>query len=562
MKALRLLSGIVAALGLAIALNLLAIRHDPFDTTFAVAGSVAAIAGTIWLVMTVILMAGTASRRRNLAGLNSILASVIFLAICIVIYAIARRWDRSWDLTQEGRQELAPQTIQVLENLKDDVTVFGLFTKTGDRELDVAREKTQRFLERCQKHTAYLKVEFIDPQKELTRLKAMGLTYADPRGTVVIRKDTGGPNPPQRSISFAGPQPRLEEREFTNALINVVQETKPTIGFLIGHGEKDITKPESANMKQFLESEGYAVKSILIDVSNGSIPGDPAILVINALGWDERTTSVYSQKEIEALDAFVSNGGRLFILVEPEYSEVRRPLFTWLDQRFGIVVGEDLLVSGVNERLGELSLVPDSAVAGVFENVDLPESTEFHGCFDQSHPITKGFNKRIDLLAARSVSIVDKLPDGVTAQRILRTLPYTYAEKDMNLLADRKPPTQDADEPVGSIGVAVAATLSTDKPIGDTGKTRDARIVVIGDGDFLGNETIINGGNLNLMLNTFAWLSEREELIAIRPRLAQNLPIQLSDADERRIAWISTLGVLHLVVIAGLIVFLLRRKYQ
>lgn len=562
MKALRVLFGIVAILALAVALNLIAVRRDLFDTTVIVTGGGALVAGAIWLVMTVVLMAGSTVRRRNLAGINSVIASAIFLAICIVLYAMARRWDKSWDLTKEGRQELAPQTIQVLETLKDDVIVFGLFTRTGERELDVAREKTLRFLERCQKHTARLKVEFIDPQQELERLKAMGLTYADPRGTVVIRKDTGGPSPPQRSISFAGPQPRLEEREFTNALINVVQETKPTIGFLIGHGERDITKPESAIMRQFLESEGYSVKSAIINTSDGSIPGDFAILAINGLGWDQRAGGVYSAKEIEALDAFVNDGGRMFIMLEPESAPLRRPLFIWLEQRFGIVVGDDLLVSGVNERLGEISLVPDSAVAGVFESVDLPDTKDFHGCFDQSHPITKGFNKRIDLLAARSVSVADKYPDGVTAQRILRTLPYTYAEKDMNLLAEGKRPTQDADEQVGSIGVAVAATLKTNRAIGDSGETRDARIVVIGDSDFLGNESIINGGNLNLMLNSMAWLSEREELIAIRPRLAQNLPIKLSDADERRIAWIATLGVLHLVVIAGLIVFLFRRKYQ
>jgi ABC-type uncharacterized transport system involved in gliding motility auxiliary subunit len=563
MKVLRIIVGLAAIIMFGVALNLLAVRRDLFDATVVTTGAIAVIAAILWLVLTVVLMAGSTVRRRNLAGLSSLLGSLIFLAICIVLYAMALRWDQSWDLTQEGRQELAPQTIQVLENLDDDVLVLGLFiTNTGAGELDVAREKTQRFLERCQQFTPHLKVEFIDPQQELARLKAMNLTFADPQGTVVIRKVTEDANPPQRTIPFTGPQPRLEERDFTNALINVVQDTKPAIGFLIGHGEKDITKPECANMKQFLESEGYAVKSAVINVADGTISGDFAILAINGLGANQGAGAVYSPREIEALDVFVNEGGRLFILLDPQYASARRPLFEWLEKRFGIVVGEDLLISGVNERLGEVSLVPDSAVPTVFQSKDLPDTMEFHGCFSSDNPITRNFDKRIDLLAARSVSIAEDKPANVTAHRILRTLPYTWAEKDMALLAEGKQPVQDDDELLGSYGVAVAASMKTDRPIGDTGHTRDACAVVIGDSDFLSNETILNGGNLNLMLNTMAWLSAREELIAIRPRVAENLPIGLSDADERRIAWISTLGVLHLVVIAGVVVFLFRRKYQ
>lgn len=562
MKVLRILLGVAAVVLLAIALNLLAVRRDLFDSTVLTTGGVAIAAGVLWLVTTIVQMAGSSVRRRNLAGLSSVLGSVLFLAICVVLYALARQWDQSWDLTQEGRQELAPQTIQVLENLHDDILVLGLFTNTGAREVVVAEEKTRLFLERCQKHTPYLKVEFIDPQKELARLKAMNLTFADPQGTVVIRKDTGDANPPQRTIPFKGPQPRLEEREFTNALINVIQETKPTIGFLIGHGEKDITKPECANMKQFLESEGYAVESAVIDVSQGTISGDFAILAVNGLGAKQGAGGTYSPREIEALDNFINDGGRLFVLVDPQYATARRPLFDWLEQRFGVVVGEDLLISGINERLGEVSLVPDSAVSTVFQKSDIPDTMEFHGCFSTESPITKNFDKRIDLLAARTVSIAEDKPDTVTAHRILNTLPYAWAEKDMALLAEGKAPVQDADEPLGSYGVAVAASLKTERPIGDTGETRDARVVVVGDSDFLSNETILNGGNLNLMLNSMAWLSAREELIAIRPRVAENLPISLSDSDERRIGWIATLGVLHIVLLAGVVVFLFRRKYQ
>jgi hypothetical protein len=63
-------------------------------------------------------------------------------------------------------------------------------------------------------------------------------------------------------------------------------------------------------------------------------------------------------------------------------------------------------------------------------------------------------------------------------------------------------------------------------------------------------------------MNVMAWLSENEELIAIRPTGLENRPILLADRDERAIVWIATLGVAQAVFLVGLIVFLFRRKYQ
>ncbi|MCC6486716.1 MAG: GldG family protein [Candidatus Hydrogenedentes bacterium] len=558
MKTLRTIFGAIALLAFILAVNILTIRQDPAETLVLVLGGTTVLSGIAWLVLSIVLMTGTAARRRNLAGLNNIIASVIFLAICIVIYAFVRRWDKSWDLTQEGRRDLSPQTIQVLENLNVDVEVLGLFTNTGLREIDIAEDKTKRFLTECQKHTGHLKTQYIDPQRELARLQAMGLTFADPQGTVVIRCGTRN-----KTIPLSGPQPRLEEREFTNALINVIQESKPKIGFLTGHGERDVSKPEATAVKKLLESEGYAPEPVAIDTSTGSLPEGYAILVIN--GFQAGAGGDLHPQEIAALDAYINGGGRLLILVDPEFGSAagqRRTLFSWLEQRFGIVVGDDLLVSGVDQRLGQVSLMPDSAAVSTFQQYNLPDVPEFHGCFDQSNPITKNFSKRIDFLAARSVDIKNPLPEGVTASRILRTLPYAYAETNLDALRKGNRPSQDPGETMGSIGLGVAATLKTSVPIGDSGQTRDARAVVIGDSDFVSNQTVLEGGNLNLLLNSMAWLSEREELIAIRARGSEKQPIKLTQSDERRIAWISTLGVLHLVAAAGLITYLLRRKYQ
>ena len=111
--------------------------------------------------------------------------------------------------------------------------------------------------------------------------------------------------------------------------------------------------------------------------------------------------------------------------------------------------------------------------------------------------------------------------------------------------------------------MAVAVTAKTDFQIGASGQTRDARIVVVGDSDFASNGQVAAiPGNLNFILNIMAWLTENEELIAIRPTGKDDLPVMLSDFDQRLIAWVAVLGTVQTVIVAGFVVHLLRRKYQ
>ena len=71
---------------------------------------------------------------------------------------------------------------------------------------------------------------------------------------------------------------------------------------------------------------------------------------------------------------------------------------------------------------------------------------------------------------------------------------------------------------------------------------RDARVVVIGDWDLASNEGIDMASHSNLLLNTIAWLTESEELIAIRATGTEDPPVVLSPGEEKAVAWIAALA--------------------
>jgi ABC-type uncharacterized transport system involved in gliding motility auxiliary subunit len=107
-----------------------------------------------------------------------------------------------------------------------------------------------------------------------------------------------------------------------------------------------------------------------------------------------------------------------------------------------------------------------------------------------------------------------------------------------------------------SIGVAVEANpeKTAGKPI------QNVRIVVIGDSDFIANGQIGNLGNASFFLNIVNWLTNREKLIAIGPKIPEQTRVRLNAAQMNHILWFSLLGLPACSVLLGLGVWWRRRK--
>ena len=566
MRLLHTLSGLLAIAGLAAGLNVLVLKQTVFELSVVAPLALGAVAGAVWLVLALSSVTADATREgKALYGLNTIVTTILFVGICVVVYAFVLHWNKSWDLTQEGRRELADQTVQVLETLNKDVNVVGFFMQIDDELVRIAFDKTKRFLEQCQSHTQKLHVEFLDPQVDRPQLEAMNITHASTQGTIVIRC---GQN--QKVITLSGGSPRLEEREFTNALVNVMRDAQPKVCFLTGHGERSIDDQDprlgGSVLKQLLYGEAYRAERIAIAITHAEVPPDCDVLVINGLGLKGPQADLHPE-EIRAIQAFLDQGGRLLVLLDPwqrlagAYKQVEQ-LCPWLEGRYGIMVGSNMVVSPTSKWQVEVS-----SDTSLFDD-PLPDGsggvpTSFVGGLNGAHAITRNFDQRMLMSAARTVRLGKGLPDRVVGAELLRTTPDFFAETDLATLGASGKAVQNDGEEGGPLPMAVAVTAKTNFQVGDSGQTRDARIVVVGDSDFVSNgQLTVIPGNLNFILNALAWLTESEELIAIRSTGKEDPPIILSDFDERVLVYISVLGTVQAVVAAGLIVFLWRRKYQ
>jgi ABC-type uncharacterized transport system involved in gliding motility auxiliary subunit len=578
MKNLRTILGAASLAFIIISLNALVWSENPFTFWVYAPFGAGLLCGVLWFVMRVVASVRGAEGA-SLYGLNAVISSIVFLAICSTLYAFARRSEASWDLTREGRRQLSPQTVQVLQRLDRDVDIMCFFVKAGDNRTKLPQDKTRRFLELCQRETTRLKVEYFDAQldpEKLIELNRSGLFRTGGEiqsvtgvGTVVLRTGTR-----QREIPLSDVTQRLEERDFTNALLNVTLNANPKVYFLTGHGERKVTVAGPDGIQKlatWLNNESYQVENHIIMRDSPVIPDDCSVLVINRY-------SELHPHDTYALDAYVKRGGRLLVMVDPQMldpalqeANVHENMRPWLKSRFGVVVGMDLVISQASGVSMLTMLIPDfNQVEKLTKDYVMERDPygDFRGSFNGRHPITRGMDSSLVLDRVRSVTLDNPMPVGTGGMVLLRTTPDTWAETDFAALKQGQV-NPDPEDMAGPVSIAVAATFRTDEPTPDKSGVKEARIVVMGDTDLSANEVDTQGAygiklaaNSNLLLNMFAWLSEREDLIAIRATAEEDPPIFLTSSQERTIAWVASLGVVQLVALAGAAMYIMRRKYR
>jgi hypothetical protein len=185
-----------------------------------------------------------------------------------------------------------------------------------------------------------------------------------------------------------------------------------------------------------------------------------------------------------------------------------------------------------------------------------------------AHPISEGFRVMTAFPLARSVRPTEGGAGGRTAQPLVETSPQSWAETNLKSLAAGKVEFNgdqgDRQGPI-ALGAAVSAPAAEApaQPAGGNASPDapkpESRIVAMGDSDFAANNAIGIQGNQDFFLNSVNWLAQQENLIAIRPRDAQDRRITLTADQQQRIMLLSLLIIPGLVFAGGVYTWWRRR---
>jgi ABC-type uncharacterized transport system involved in gliding motility auxiliary subunit len=447
---------------------------------------------------------GLVTHRATRYGANTVVMVLLVLGVIGFVEALSARHSARLDLTENRRNSLSPQTIQLLKALKTDVNAVGFF-----RSDQPGKRVTEDLFKQYARYAgAKFTWKVVDPDRE----PAMARRYAvESYGTIVLETKTKS-----EKVTDG------EEEKLTNGLVKVTREGKRTIYLLQGHGEHEINNSERSGFteaKGALERSNYEVKPLVL-ARDGKIPDDAAVVI------DAGPRTELFAPELDALDAYVGRGGKLFAMVNPYQNE---GLKKWL-AKYGFDLGDNLVVEPS----------PIGRLFGVGPEVPIVQQYE-------PHPITRDMRGVMTLFPlTRSVEKARTLPQGTIVQTLARTSAQSWGETNREALqrGEAQPDPQDAKGPL-----AVAAVATKDK----------ARIVVYGTSAMASNQFINLQGNRDFFLNTVSWLAEEEDQISIRPRDVRQTPVFLS-AQQAQAVFLLPVVVLPALVLGGGIIAVVRRR--
>ena len=380
------------------------------------------------------------------------------------------------------------------------------------------RNRIQELVQRYRRHKPDIELGFVNPESVPDRVRELGITVD---GELIIEYD--GRSEHQQSHT---------EQAMTNALQRVARAGERRLVFITGHGERNPLAQANHDLGDWgkqLEQRGFRLRSLNL-AEHGAIAEQTSVLVI--AGPQVRLLP----GEVQIIQRYVENGGNLLWLADPGSLRGLGPLAEQLGLDFqpGTVVD------------------PTTQVFGI----DNPAMTLVTGY--PSHPLTQNFS--LVTLYPQAVGIQADPPQPWESRAFLTTSGHAWSETGELAGEVRFEEENDIGGPL-DVGVALTRNLS-DEDSGQAGgpEVRTQRVVVVGDGDFLSNAFMGNGGNLDMGLNIINWLASDDALIAIPAKVAPDLTLTLSKVQAAAIG-IGYLVALPLLLFgAGLFIWLRRRR--
>jgi len=421
----------------------------------------------------------------------------------LLIGWLGTRHNWVWDWSDNAQNSLSPGSVLILERLESPLKITAFVP--GEPRL---RRRITDIVERYRRHRPDISLTFVDPSRNPALTRKLGI-----RVSGEMRLEYQGRSELLREIS---------EQSFGDAIQRLLQADERWIVALEGHGERRLEGQVNHDMGLFgeqLRRKGYKIQAFNL-AAEALVPANTALLVIAS------PQHPYLESETRLLLDYIEAGGNLLWLTEPGAQQGLRPIAAAI----GMQVLPGTLVDANAASLGldapTMALVPR-----------YPE-----------HPATKSFDLTSLYPQAAAIETVESRDWKATP--LLNTLPNSWNETGTLQGEISRDPS--FGERSGPLSVGIAFTREY--------KGRQQRLMVIGDGDFLSNTFLGNGGNLDLGLNLVRWLTQEEKLMDIPSSISRDRTFNLSQAAGSFIGLVFLILLPAGLLLTGILVWWHRRK--
>jgi len=414
---------------------------------------------------------------------------VLFLMLVILLGYLASQYRFAKDITQANRNILTQGSVNVLKQMKAPINITVFATKDDASSGDNFRKGMLDFVARYQREKKDIHLTFINPSIEPKLAQDAGIKND---GEVIVEY--------QKRIEHITPP--IAEQEMTNLLVRLSRTNQQAVMYLDGHGERNLLGVKNHDIGEFgkqLEAKGFKFANPDLTIAP-AVPSNGAMLVIASPQVD------VSDIEAKKIKAYLEAGGNLLWLLDDDNLRGLKDVADYL----GLQVSTGIAMDMASAQYGADARVSFASLYG-------------------EHPITTNFMLRTLFPEAHEVMAHGNDDNGWKVSNLVEVAPNGWLVSK-KLAKDEKPVFNEKQDKRGPINIGVALERTYGK--------KGQRIVVMGNGNFLSNTFITNGGNLDLGVNIVNWLAGDDKLITIQPMPLKDINITIPDTDiSRIIAW-------------------------
>jgi ABC-type uncharacterized transport system involved in gliding motility auxiliary subunit len=463
------------------------------------------------------------NRRTHLEiRLQNLLFSLLFLVAVGLLAWLSTRYTAQYDWTASHRHTLSDASRKVLGLLQGPVTVTAYA-----RESQTVRQNIRDVVGLYSQTKRDLTLAFVNPDTQPDKVRELGITMD---GELIVEYQGR-----TEKVQDAG------ETALTNALQRLASAKERHVVFLEGNGERSPKGQANHDLGQFageLERRGITI-SMVNPAVTPTIPDNTDLLVLAG------PRAKLLPGAIATIENYVKAGGNLWWLADPGELHGLGPLAALLGMEFvpGVVVDASSQVLGLDDVTYALvAEYPIHPITSNFQAMTLfPSAVALHssgaGQF-QSEPLLATLSRswtETGPIEGKIKFDADKgerqgpLQIGYALTRSINPPPVPATES--------KPvPPKAGGTKRQAPGQPGEAKAVEPPPKPDPVKPAQQRIVVLGDGDFLSNSFLGNGGNLDLGVNIVQWLTHGDDLINIPAKIAPDRNLELSPVASAAIA--------------------------
>jgi len=484
------------------------------------------------------------SRRRWRIALDIVVRTALVLAVVVMANYLGAKFFGRFYLSSQTRVQLSPRTLSVLRSITNHVAVTVYYDKTDNSYpavIALLNEYSLANPDISVKTVDYVRdageAEKVKEHYKLGSAKDKDLVIFDCDDHVKIANDDEIVQHTLEQVPNSTDPSKLEFRRkpiafrgemlFT-AMLLAVENPKPLKAyFLQGHGEPSLSDSGDEGYLKFgsiLEENYIAVQPLQL-LGDNPVPDDCNLLIIAG------PQKALSEIELEKINQYLSQGGRLFMLFN--YFSVNHP--TGLEPilaRWGVNVVADVVQDPKNST-------PPSYQDVITYNFG-----------PHPHPVVSPLTGlALQLILPRPVGAVNWQNPPADAPEV-------------DALAFSSPQSTLMGDPIAAPRSYPLMVAVEQKPVPGVAHPRGTtRMIVTGDSFFLGNRQIESLANRDFAGYAANWLLDRTVLLqGIGPRPITEFRLMMTQSQQKNVRWL-LLAVLPGGILAlGCLVWLVRRK--